>query len=54
MTVSLGGERIELRERSPELSALASLLTSVAHERCGRIALVVLEDVHLADEATLH
>ena len=40
MTVSLGGERFELRERTAELSALAELLTAVARERSGRIALV--------------
>ena len=40
MTVSLGGEPFELRERTAELSVLAELLTAVARERSGRIALV--------------
>jgi predicted ATPase len=40
MTVSHGGERTELRERTAELSTLAELRTAVASERRGRIALV--------------
>ena len=41
MTVSLGGERFELRERTAELSALAELLTAVARDaertNCARL-----------------
>jgi DNA-binding CsgD family transcriptional regulator/tetratricopeptide (TPR) repeat protein len=40
MALSLGGGRMELRERSQELSALADVLTAVGRDRRGRIALV--------------